>query len=110
MLCNSYYGIKIVLKYLCWVWGKFKFSDVDNTGELDKKELKRFFKSINYEVKENEFNVKWDEYARDARGRCTTLNWSKFKEMYGTMLIPKYIKARIIYYTGVRSLGCTIRV
>jgi len=92
------------------VWGKFKFSDVDNTGELDKKELKRFFKSINYEVKENEFNVKWDEYARDARGRCTTLNWSKFKEMYGTMLIPKYIKARIIYYTGVRSLGCTIRV
>ena len=37
--------------HLCWLWKKFIFSDVDNEGNLEKKELQRFFTSINHPMK-----------------------------------------------------------
>ena len=77
---------------MCWVWGKFKFSDVENTGHLTKNELKRFFQFINIDVKKDEIDKKWIEHARDDRGKQSSMKWSTLKVLYGTMLIPDYIK------------------
>ena len=79
-------------KHLCWIWEKFKFSDVKNTGDLNKSELKRFFQFINIEVTKQDIEDKWLEYARDENGFPSQINWANLKQLYGTMLIPDYIK------------------
>ena len=77
-------------KHLCWVWAKFKFSDEKNTGDLSKRELERFFQYINIDVTKNDLDSKWIEFAGGKNK--SKMKWATLKEMYGTMLIPDYIK------------------
>ena len=44
-------------RHTWWLWDKFKSADKDGNGELEIKEVKKFFKSINLEMNDKSFKV-----------------------------------------------------
>ena len=45
-------------RHTWWLWDKFKSADKDGNGELEIKEVKKFFKSINLEMNDKSFKVR----------------------------------------------------
>ena len=44
-------------RHTWWLWDKFKSADKDGNGELEAKEVKKFFKSLNLEMDDKSFKV-----------------------------------------------------
>ena len=44
-------------RHTWWLWDKFKSADKDGNGELESKEVKKFFKSLNLEMDDKSFKV-----------------------------------------------------
>ena len=45
-------------RHTWWLWDKFKSADKDGNGELEAKEVKKFFKSLNLEMDDKSFKVR----------------------------------------------------
>ena len=50
-------GMTSAQRHTWWLWDKFKSADKDGNGELEAKEVKKFFKSLNLEMDDKSFKV-----------------------------------------------------
>ena len=89
-------------RHTWWLWDKFKSADKDGNGELEIKEVKKFFKSINLEMNDKSFKVRaqfWnlkflklhfkELFAKYDKKKRNSLSWENIKEMYAVLLIPE---------------------
>lgn len=62
-------GMSSAQRHTWWLWDRFKAADKDGNGELEEREVKKFFKSINLEMNENSFNDLFAKYDTDRTNR-----------------------------------------
>ena len=56
-------------RHTWWLWDRFKAADKDGNGELEEKEVKKFFKSINLEMNDTNFANLFAKYDTDRTNR-----------------------------------------
>ena len=56
-------------RHTWWLWDKFKSADKDGNGQLEAKEVKKFFKSINLEMNDNNFRDLFAKYDKNKSNR-----------------------------------------
>ena len=68
-------GMSSAQRHTWWLWDRFKAADKDGNAELEAKEVKKFFNSINLEMTEEKFNHMFAKYDTDRKG----LNFPPFR-------------------------------
>ena len=61
-------GMSSAQRHTWWLWDRFKAADKDGNAELEAKEVKKFFNSINLEMTEEKFNHMFAKYDTDRKG------------------------------------------
>ena len=62
-------GMTSAQRHTWWLWDKFKSADKDGNGQLEAKEVKKFFKSINLEMNEDNFQQLFVKYDKNKSNR-----------------------------------------
>jgi len=62
-------GMSSAQRHTWWLWDRFKAADKDGNGELEEREVKKFFKSINLEMNEANFHNLFAKYDTDRTNR-----------------------------------------
>ena len=62
-------GMTSAQRHTWWLWDKFKSADKDGNGQLEAKEVKKFFKSINLEMNDNNFRDLFAKYDKNKSNR-----------------------------------------
>ena len=62
-------GMTSAQRHTWWLWDKFKSADKDGNGQLEAKEVKKFFKSINLEMDDNNFRGLFAKYDKNQTNR-----------------------------------------
>merc|ERR1711953_957581 len=90
-------GMTSAQRHTWWLWDKFKSADKDGNGQLEAKEVKKFFKSINLEMDDNNFRGLFAKYDKN---QTNSLSWANIKEMYAELLIPKEFEELYLKIAG----------